>query len=386
MTHWKPGGLMAVLAWSTILSPASAQLNREQIQIIRDTAASICDTVKEAKGQKSDLELRGDVNANLAGLIGKVVNIGGSGKGSLTREEFEGLSRDATATALEGDRGCRERVFNKMFDKLGEAPKPPNPSKSELILLNAVRASKRAPMSFPGIDDSLLKKPISPGHIDFFVAQGWPEELMELLFIASVKVKPEVHDRIERTATAKCTAPPDEPRTEQICAAIDQLKTERQLAGCDEQRGDRAFIFNSARNICSMAKFQTFLRTSRLLRIRALKREIFEYVPHTTLGLLYYLGELVAAQNYSERPYLPRILVGTSTAGNIVVPLFVVRKGVPPAGKAAVQVVDDQDEPFYVPPPEFGTPDEARSMQVLDFTSQIIPWPQPLAPAPAPRP
>jgi hypothetical protein len=23
-------------------------------------------------------------------------------------------------TALEGDRGCRERVFNKMFDKLGE--------------------------------------------------------------------------------------------------------------------------------------------------------------------------------------------------------------------------------------------------------------------------
>src|SRR5262249_44580186 len=124
MTHWKPGGLMAVLAWSTILSPASAQLNREQIQIIRDTAASICDTVKEAKGQKRNLELRGDVNANLAGLIGKVVNIGGSGKGSPTREEFEGLPRDATATALEGDRGCRERVFNKMFDKLGEAPKP----------------------------------------------------------------------------------------------------------------------------------------------------------------------------------------------------------------------------------------------------------------------
>src|SRR5262245_43214608 len=128
MTYWRPGlGLMAVVAWSAILSPASAQLNREQIQIINDTAASICGTVREAKGRKSDVQLQGDVNANLAGLVGKVVNIGGSGKGSLTREEFEGLSRDATATALEGDRGCRERVFNKMFDRLAEAPKPAIP-------------------------------------------------------------------------------------------------------------------------------------------------------------------------------------------------------------------------------------------------------------------
>src|SRR5262249_28054101 len=97
---------------------------------------------------------------------------------------------------------------------LRESSKPL--TRSELILLNAVRASQRAPMSFPGIDDSLLKKPISPGHMDFFVAQGWPEELMELLFIASVKVKPEVHDRIERTATAKCTDTPEEPRTDKI--------------------------------------------------------------------------------------------------------------------------------------------------------------------------
>ena len=110
--------LWAVLALGVGVSAASAQLDRQQMQIINDTAQSVCNTVKDAKGQKSELQLQGDVKAQLSGLIGKVVDVGGSGKGSLTRDEFEGLSRDATATALEGDRGCRERVFNKMFDKL----------------------------------------------------------------------------------------------------------------------------------------------------------------------------------------------------------------------------------------------------------------------------
>ena len=105
------------------VSPQQVQtrdtINPQQIQTIKDTAAAICNTVKEARGQKDDLQIAGDVQLKLNGLIGKVVDVGGSGKGSLTREEFNGLSREATGTALEGDRGCRERVFNKMFDKLG---------------------------------------------------------------------------------------------------------------------------------------------------------------------------------------------------------------------------------------------------------------------------
>jgi len=111
------------MAWNLGISASLAQqFNPQQIQMIRDTAASICNTVKEAKGRKSDAQLQGDVNAELGGLIGKVAKIGGSGKGALNQEEFEGLSRDATATALQGDRDCRERLFNKMFDKLSAAP------------------------------------------------------------------------------------------------------------------------------------------------------------------------------------------------------------------------------------------------------------------------
>jgi len=113
------------VAWSVAISGSSAQqLNPQQIQMIRDTTASICNTVKEAKGQKSDVQIQGDVKAKLGGLVGTVVDVGGSGQGALTREEFEGLTRDATATALQGDRDCRERLFNKMFDQLSAVPNP----------------------------------------------------------------------------------------------------------------------------------------------------------------------------------------------------------------------------------------------------------------------
>jgi hypothetical protein len=124
----------AISAWVTCISMAAAQeLNPQQIQLIRDTASSICDTVRGASGVKNDVQLQVDVKGQLNGLIGKVIDVGGAGKGSISREDFEGLSRDATASALEGDRGCRERVFNKMFDKLGSANMAPRTSVAEPI-------------------------------------------------------------------------------------------------------------------------------------------------------------------------------------------------------------------------------------------------------------
>src|SRR6516164_528129 len=135
MTNWKRalGLSLALGSGASISSALAQQLNSQQIQMIRDTAASICNTIKEAKGQKSDVQIEGDVKAQLGGLVGKVVDLGGAGKGSLSREEFEGLSRDATAAALEGDRGCRERVFDKMFDKL-----TPSDRKSEIPKADAL--------------------------------------------------------------------------------------------------------------------------------------------------------------------------------------------------------------------------------------------------------
>jgi hypothetical protein len=55
--------------------------------------------------------------------------------------------------------------------------------------------------------------------------------------------------------------------------------------------------------------------------------------------MLYYLGELIAAQNYSPKPYMPMTLVTTSE-GRRLVPLFEIRRGIAAPGEAAVHVYD----------------------------------------------
>jgi len=65
MTCWKIGpGLWTALAWGAGFSAVSAQqFDSQQIQIITDTAASICNEVSEAKGGKTNLEIEGEVKS-----------------------------------------------------------------------------------------------------------------------------------------------------------------------------------------------------------------------------------------------------------------------------------------------------------------------------------
>jgi hypothetical protein len=293
-------------------------------------------------------------------------------------------------------------------------------SSNESILLNAVRASQRAPMSFVAFGQVLatptfsgsvastsnfdpvglttasitptlnigggfntftmdnlntdafmekMRKPVDLKLIRYFEALKWPEELMELLFIASIKVSPDVHARIMKSAANKCTDPMRDDRTREICQTITEQEGRLRDAQCRPFR-DEGIIFNTARDICGMFEFQLFIRKARLLRIRPLDRRHFTYTPRSPLGMLYYLGELVAAQNYSIRPYDPVVLIG-SAEGYRLVPLFVVNRGTSAPAGAAVRVSYD-GESFYVPKPELGTTDEARSLQVLDFVSQVI--------------
>ena len=111
-----------VLTLGIELSAHSAQLDPQQIGLIRDTAASICNTVKDIKGERTDVQVQGEVKGQLSGLLGRLASAGASGTGTLSRDEFEGLSQDATAIAIAGDRECREHLFDKMFDKITATP------------------------------------------------------------------------------------------------------------------------------------------------------------------------------------------------------------------------------------------------------------------------
>lgn len=116
------GGLVTFLVLLPIKIISAQTLDEKQIALIRETAAIVCDTVKEAKGSKTGVELQGEIEAKLSGFAKKLAGAGISGQGKFTNESFEGLSQEATAAALRGDQYCRERIFNRMFDRL-EVPK-----------------------------------------------------------------------------------------------------------------------------------------------------------------------------------------------------------------------------------------------------------------------
>ena len=102
------------------------QINAQQIDLFKKTANDLCTTIKEARGRKNDIQIQGDVRAELNGLAGKLIGLGSRAAGSINQEDFEGLTRDATALALTGDRDCRERLFNRMFDKLSSNTTQPD--------------------------------------------------------------------------------------------------------------------------------------------------------------------------------------------------------------------------------------------------------------------
>jgi hypothetical protein len=96
----------------------AAQLDPQQMALIKDAATSICNTVKDIKGEKTYAQIQGEVKGQLSGLLGRLsgTEASASGTGTLSRDAFDGLTQDATATALTDDRDCRMKLFNKMFD------------------------------------------------------------------------------------------------------------------------------------------------------------------------------------------------------------------------------------------------------------------------------
>jgi hypothetical protein len=94
------------------------RLDPRQIGLIKAAATSICDTVKDITGQNTDILIKGTVMSELGGLIGKMADVGSIATGSMSHDEFEGLTRDATTIASAGDRECRMQLFPKMVEAL----------------------------------------------------------------------------------------------------------------------------------------------------------------------------------------------------------------------------------------------------------------------------
>jgi hypothetical protein len=301
-------------------------------------------------------------------------------------------------------------------DKAGAYSAAIAESNNRQILLNAVRASQRAPMSFVGFGEmgatptfngnvtsswnfdhifglttytlgstvnatggftnfqlsnlndkefmGQMQKPLEPRLVQHFIDLNYPEELIQLVFVQKYALPQSQYNKIMHLVEMKCTRPPDQ-RSIEICERLGKDHEAAVERGCHDREftGSTKTILNTAREFCSMNRFQMFVRQLRLLK-GELKDVSIKVIWRTAEGMLYWLGELIAAQNYSERPYVPELYVNTSV-GHRPVPLFVVHRG-PPLGLPAV-LVTYHGEIYYIPQPELGTIDEARSMQVMDL-------------------
>jgi hypothetical protein len=120
------------------LTSAAAQQDFDaQLKMIRETAADICYTVDQ-RGRKSDAQLTGEVQAQVNGIISKLFDLSGKASGNIGSQEYRGVSQEALATALKESANCRERVLNKLLDRIrplssaSPSPAPLQPSNPTL--------------------------------------------------------------------------------------------------------------------------------------------------------------------------------------------------------------------------------------------------------------
>src|SRR4051794_4295792 len=115
---WFSGASLVTLLSLGALLPAAAQTPLSAaLKEIRETAADICATV-EQKGQKSNLQLSGEVQAKVAGVSAKLADLGVKSSGEISSQEYQGVSQEVLATALSDIRTCRQHVFDKLLDKM----------------------------------------------------------------------------------------------------------------------------------------------------------------------------------------------------------------------------------------------------------------------------
>lgn len=141
-----------------------------------------------------------------------------------------------------------------------------------------------------GIHDPMVSR-----VLQYFQEHKWPQKIVDLLLVESIQLNTTQYAQLIRAKEIACSKPTP-GRIEEICNRLrfdEALYYER---GCPPREG--TFFLNTAREFCSMNRFQTVLRTIRLVRFP------YSGTRRTLEGLFYYLGELIAAQNYSAQPYV----------------------------------------------------------------------------------
>jgi hypothetical protein len=120
------GVIIAAAGFSMPTAALSQSVSTDRAsEIIKDTAESICGTVKQ-EGSQSTVDINGKVSADanlslggiLKGLIGKLVEAGASISATVKSEAYHGVLRDQTPSVINNNTNCRLAVVNFLASRV----------------------------------------------------------------------------------------------------------------------------------------------------------------------------------------------------------------------------------------------------------------------------
>jgi hypothetical protein len=119
MVMLRSGALIAfiVIAATAEAYSQSSEAQTKALGLITKTADDICSIVNHA-GSSQSLKVKGDVKAQLSGLIRRLVDAGISGAADFSTDQYEGVIRADLAATIQHNAECKLKVFNTLQEKM----------------------------------------------------------------------------------------------------------------------------------------------------------------------------------------------------------------------------------------------------------------------------
>lgn len=115
-------GWLSAIGFSLLLiQPSRAQDLEGQtkaLTAIGAFAAETCGNRLALEGNATDLELSGDVKAQLQGLVARVADLGMTGAGKYKSDSFKNVLHEQLAEALKDNATCKLKVFELLQEKM----------------------------------------------------------------------------------------------------------------------------------------------------------------------------------------------------------------------------------------------------------------------------
>lgn len=112
---------------STFSIADSMENKKEALAIIADTADQICNKNIKQSSQSNEMSLSGEANAEIAGLVKKLVDLGIVGAGSYSSKKTQGILQYELAGSIKSQSNCKQGVFYALIEKFIPSEKNVNP-------------------------------------------------------------------------------------------------------------------------------------------------------------------------------------------------------------------------------------------------------------------